>query len=194
VVPSVAGPDSRSLRFRRIMTSLSESLRGAWMHRRVTVLLALLGLAPALHPIASANANINAGTLNCHVGAGWGLVVGSARPVACTFTSFYGPPERYAGTMWKVGLDLGYTQGGALIWTVIASTNPTPGALAGNYVGGTASATVGVGVGANGLIGGSFDSIMLQPLSVETNQGFNVSGGIGWLALGRAETPPSVSR
>jgi hypothetical protein len=92
--------------------------------------------------------------------------------------------------MWKVGLDLGYTQGGALVWTVIASTNPIPGALAGNYVGGTASATVGVGVGANGLIGGSFNSIMLQPLSVETNQGFNVSGGIGWLALGRAEGAP----
>lgn len=35
---------------------------------------------------------------------------------------------------------------------------------AGTYAGGTASATVGVGVGANGLIGGSFSSIALQPL------------------------------
>jgi hypothetical protein len=58
--------------------------------------------------------------------------------------------------MWKLGLDLGYTEGGVLIWTVFApAANLIPGALAGTYAGGTASATVGVGVGANGLIGGS---------------------------------------
>jgi hypothetical protein len=157
-----------------------------------TYLVAAFCLTTAFLPRAHAQSGINGGTLNCNVGAGWGLVLGSARPIACTFTSFYGPPERYAGTIWKVGLDLGYTQGGALVWTVLASSNLTPGALAGNYVGGTASATVGVGVGANGLIGGSFNSIMLQPLSIETNQGFNVSGGIGWMALGRAEAPTAL--
>src|SRR6267378_2587681 len=41
------------------------------------------------------------------------------------------------------------------------------GALAGNYAGATASATVGVGAGANVLIGGSSQQVTLQPVSVE---------------------------
>src|SRR6202171_5626508 len=61
-----------------------------------------------------------------------------------------------------------------------------PGALAGNYVGGTASATVGVGLGANALVGGSNNSIALQPLSIEANRGLNVAGGIAAVTL----TPP----
>jgi hypothetical protein len=58
-----------------------------------------------------------------------------------------------------------------------------PGALAGNYVGGTASATVGVGLGANALVGGSNNSIALQPLSIEANRGLNVAAGIAAMTL-----------
>jgi hypothetical protein len=58
-----------------------------------------------------------------------------------------------------------------------------PGALAGTYAGGTASVTVGLGVGANGLVGGSFNSITLQPLSIETNQGLSVAAGVASLTL-----------
>ena len=124
------------------------------------------------------------GTLTCNVAGGWGLIVGSARPMTCTFSAYGGRSERYAGTIWKLGLDLGYTEGGVLIWTVFApATNLVPGALAGTYAGGTASATVGVGIGANGLIGGSFSSIALQPLSIETNHGFNVSAGVASIIL-----------
>jgi len=43
--------------------------------------------------------------------------------------------------------------------------------------------TVGLGVGANGLVGGSFNSIVLQPISIETNQGLNVAAGIASLTL-----------
>jgi hypothetical protein len=76
--------------------------------------------------------------------------------------------EHYVGNISKFGADIGYTQGGILVWTVIAPTAALgPGALAGNYVGGTASATVGVGLGANALVGGSNNSIALQPLSIE---------------------------
>jgi hypothetical protein len=58
-----------------------------------------------------------------------------------------------------------------------------PGALQGHYGGVTASATVGVGVGANALIGGSHRTITLQPLSIEGNTGVNVAAGIGTLDL-----------
>src|SRR5207248_1726335 len=87
-------------------------------------------------------------------------------------------------TIWKLGLDIGYTQNGVMVWTVFAPAfNLAPGALAGIYAGGTASVTVGLGVGANGLVGGSFNSIVLQPISIETNQGLNVAAGIASLTL-----------
>lgn len=42
---------------------------------------------------------------------------------------------------------------------------------------------VGLGVGANVLVGGSQNNITLQPLSVEGMQGLNVAAGIGILTL-----------
>jgi hypothetical protein len=74
-----------------------------------------------------------------------------------------------------------------MIWTVVAPTAQlSPGSLAGSYAGGTASATVGVGVGANALIGGSNNTIALQPLSIEGSTGLNVAAGIGALTLAPA--------
>ena len=58
-----------------------------------------------------------------------------------------------------------------------------PGALAGSYAGATASATVGVGLGANVLIGGSGNTVALQPLSIEGNTGLNVAAGIAAITL-----------
>ena len=49
--------------------------------------------------------------------------------------------------------------------------------------GATASATIGVGVGANALIGGSSNSVTLQPLSVEGTTGLNVAGGVAAMTL-----------
>jgi len=154
------------------------------MLKTLSLALAAFGVAAACIPAASAQSGINVGTLSCEVAGGWGFVIGSARPLTCTFSRFGAPPERYIGTIYKFGLDLGYTQGGALIWSVIApSVNLAPGTLAGSFAGGTASATIGFGVGANGLIGGFFNSVMLQPLSIETNQGLNVSAGVASMTL-----------
>jgi hypothetical protein len=96
----------------------------------------------------------------------------------------------------KFGVDIGYTSGGVLVWGVFAPTAGVPlGALSGDYVGATASATAIVGVGANALIGGFHRSITLQPLSVEGNTGLNVAAGIGAISLrlagpGRRMRPP----
>ena len=80
------------------------------------------------------------------------------------------------------GVDIGYTQGGVLLWGVFApSANLAPGGLSGNYVGATGSATVGAG--ANVLVGGSNRTISLQPLSIEGNTGLNVAAGIGAISL-----------
>ena len=95
-----------------------------------------------------------------------------------------GRPEHYTGSINKFGVDIGFTQGGVLVWAVLAPTaNLAPGALSGRYVGATGSASVGVGVGANVLVGGSHRTISLQPVSVEGNTGLNVAAGIGDMSL-----------
>jgi hypothetical protein len=57
------------------------------------------------------------------------------------------------------------------------------GALSGHYGGVDASAAVGVGVGANVLVGGFNRSFTLQPVSIEGETGLNVAAGVGELTL-----------
>jgi hypothetical protein len=57
-----------------------------------------------------------------------------------------------------------------------------PGSLAGGYGGVTAGAAVGVGAGANGLVGGA-NSFALQPLSVQGELGLNVIATVTGLEL-----------
>jgi hypothetical protein len=133
---------------------------------------------------AAAQGNVQVGTLTCNVSGGWGFVFGSSKAVRCTFARAGGRPEHYAGSINKFGVDIGYTQGGVLVWGVFApSGGLAPGALSGNYVGATGSATVGVGAGANVLVGGSNRTISLQPVSIEGNTGLNVAAGIGSISL-----------
>ena len=142
-----------------------------------------MGLLASAGP-ALAQGGVQVGTLTCSVAAGWGFVFGSSKDIRCTFARAGGPPEHYAGAINKFGVDIGYTQGGVLVWGVFAPTaNLGPGTLSGNYVGATGSATVGVGAGANVLIGGSNRTISLQPLSIEGNTGLNVAAGIGAMNL-----------
>jgi hypothetical protein len=142
-----------------------------------------IGLAGGGAP-AAAQGNVQVGTLTCNVAAGWGFVFGSSKAVRCTFARAGGRPEHYAGSINKFGVDIGYTQGGVLVWGVFApSGGLAPGALSGNYVGATGSATVGVGAGANVLVGGSNRTISLQPVSIEGNTGLNVAAGIGSISL-----------
>jgi len=94
------------------------------------------------------------------------------------------PPQHYVGAINKFGVDIGYLQGGVIVWTVVAPTaNLAPGSLSGTYAGATGSATVGVGVGANVLVGGSGNSIALQPISIEGTTGLNVAAGIAEMTL-----------
>src|SRR5579885_2782562 len=94
-----------------------------------------------------------AGRLRCNVAGGLGLVITSAKPVSCIFTSVRGHHERYLGVIRRFGLDIGATDSGILAWAVFAPTrDPGPGALAGEYAGVGASATVVAGVGANALV------------------------------------------
>ena len=94
------------------------------------------------------------------------------------------PEDRYIATIRKVGLDLGITQESALAWAVFAPVQRLgPGGLSGDYVGAQGSATLGVGVGGNVLVGGSANSIALQPLSVQGQVGVSIAAGLEALEL-----------
>jgi uncharacterized protein DUF992 len=156
---------------------------------RVGAAAVFLAACAAIAGPGSARANVGvagvtAGWLNCNIGSGWGFGLGSARAVSCVYAPAGGVPQRYVGEMKKFGVDLGYLSGGSMEWAVVAPTaDLAPGSLAGDYLGATGSASVGVGIGANVLFGGFHRSVSLQPLSVEGNQGFDVAGGIGDLTL-----------
>jgi hypothetical protein len=153
----------------------------------------MLGAAIAVTSLAvatTANAaphGVRVGDLTCNVASGWGFVFGSSKDLHCTYRG-NGHREHYTGSISKFGVDIGYTEGGVLVWGVFAPTSDLrKGALSGDYVGASAQATVAIGAGANVLVGGFNKSIDLQPLSVEGSQGLNVAAGIGAISLHEAE-------
>jgi len=155
------------------------------MRSRLGVTLSALGLITGGLALGTpAQADVRVGVMTCEVNSGFGYVLGSSRDVRCTFVPAAGPAEHYAGTIAKFGVDIGYVQNAVIVWTVVAPTVALPpGSLTGSYGGATASATVGVGVGANVLVGGSNTTISLQPVSVEGGTGLNVAGGFAALSL-----------
>lgn len=156
------------------------------MRSRLGVALSALGLVAgglALGTPAQAQ-DVRVGVMTCDVDSGFGYVLGSSHDVHCTLLPAAGLPEHYAGSISKFGVDIGYVQNAVIVWTVVVPTVALPpGSLTGTYGGATASVTVGVGVGANVLVGGSNDTISLQPVSVEGGTGLNVAGGFAALSL-----------
>jgi Protein of unknown function (DUF992) len=131
-----------------------------------------------------AEERMQAGSLACDVSAGIGLILGSQRQVYCTFTPAQpGPVEVYTGSITRIGLDLGATAGGVMIWVVYAPTDRPVGGLAGEYAGASAEASFVAGLGANVLVGGSGSTVALQPVSVQGQAGINLAAGIAGLEL-----------
>ena len=155
------------------------------MHKLLSAVAAVAAVAIALPIPASAQANrTKVGTLSCDISGGIGLIITSKKDLTCMFTpSQPGPREVYVGSITKFGLDLGATAGGEMVWAVYAPTTRKFGALAGNYGGATAEATVGAGLGANVLVGGSDRTVVLQPVSVQGQAGLNVAAGVAELRL-----------
>jgi hypothetical protein len=137
--------------------------------------------------VLAQDARLVAGTLTCRGNGSVGLILGSSQRMSCEFQRVRGGTAvTYTARITRIGLDLGVKGRNTMVWTVLSSTdNPATGALAGRYAGVAANAAVGVGVGANALIGGSSNSIVLQPLSVQVQTGVNVAVGVKGLTLSR---------
>lgn len=153
------------------------------MFRTSTALVALALATTIGVAQAQAQSRTRVGMLTCNVSSGIGLIITSQKNTACTFQPRRGFPEHYLGVIRKYGLDIGATSRGSLAWAVFAHGSPLPGSLAGNYVGATAEATVGAGLGTNILVGGSNQSIALQPISVTGQNGLNLAVGVGNFVL-----------
>lgn len=134
--------------------------------------------------VAHSQSRTQVGVLECRGGPNVGMIVGSVSNLGCVFRSQGRPDDLYTAQITKIELDLGITTETVLSWGVFAPTVQLGmGDLSGNYAGVNASAAVGVGLGANALIGGSANSFALQPLSVQGQTGLSVAGGVQSLEL-----------
>jgi hypothetical protein len=158
------------------------------MKRKTPLTTSLLKLAAwfmAGHAAYAQNATIRVGTLTCQGHGGVGLIIGSKERLSCTYTSADGAVvRRYYGTITRLGLDLGIKGKSVIIWGVLASSSQIPSeALVGKFVGAAADASLGLGAGAQVLVGGTQKSIVLQPLSVKAGTGVNIAIGVAGLTL-----------
>ena len=144
---------------------------------------AALVAAATIPGAALAEERMQAGNLTCDVSAGIGLILGSQRQVYTFTPAQPGPVEVYTGSITRIGLDLGATAGGVMIWVVYAPTDRPVGGLAGEYAGASAEASFVAGLGANVLVGGSGSTVALQPVSVQGQAGINLAAGIAGLEL-----------
>ncbi len=147
----------------------------------------IAGAIAAASP-ASASETLAVGHLDCGVKGGVSFIFSSTRELRCVFRSRLATEgELYEGQIKKFGLDIGMTGNARLTWVVLAPTDlpVDQGALMGQYVGVAADASVGVGGGANVLIGGSNGTVSLQPLSVQGQTGLNAA-----LAVAEVELVP----
>src|SRR5580704_9296302 len=158
----------------------------AVVHARISFLGAVPGsiLAAGASFAQIPAEHVQAGRLTCDISGGIGFIIGSQKALDCSFVpSLPGPPEFYSGVINKLGIDLGGTRGGVMIWAVYAPTSRAAGFLAGTYAGASAEVTVGAGVGANILVGGSFRAIELQPFTVQQQTGINIAAGVAEIEL-----------
>jgi hypothetical protein len=150
------------------------------------VMLAILALAALAGPAPSqAQSWTQVGILNCRLNPSVGFIIAGHQSMECSFAPAGPfPAQPYQGAINTVGLDIGVSAGGVLAWTVFApSTGVAVGALAGEYVGASGDIGLGVGAGANILLGGSGRTFALQPLSVEGSVAVNIALGVSMLKL-----------
>jgi hypothetical protein len=145
---------------------------------------AAVGAALVAIATPAAAANLQVGVLQCDVSKGTSLFVEQKQSMRCVFKRTDGTTERYGGRIKEYGLSLGNPGPAHLVWGVFAPAKGIPaGALAGGYGGVTAGASLGVGMGANVLIGGFKKSFTLQPLSMDGMQGTNLALGVASVSL-----------
>src|SRR5262249_19615553 len=132
---------------------------------------------------ATSTPRLEVGVLSCG-GDTSSIVVASRTDMTCVFRRADGQTFQYVATARRIGLDVGINQRTSMQWGVLAPNYSVDvNDLRGLYGGVSAGASIGYGLGANVLLGGSSDTIALQPLSIEGQSGLGVNAGITGLEL-----------
>jgi Protein of unknown function (DUF992) len=154
-------------------------------HCSTLAALALIVMLAAPADAQSPPSWTQVGMLSCKVDPSIGFIIAGHQSMQCRFTqNAPNPPQAYEGALNMVGLNIGISAGGVFGWAVFAPTVGIPaGALAGEYVGASGDIGLGVGVGANVLIGGSGRTFALQPVSLEGSVAIDVALGVSSLKL-----------
>ena len=144
----------------------------------------LLGILLAGNPAHAQGVSAQQGVLTCRTSPSIGLIVGSTQRIACQFNANSGLSQDYFGRINRIGLDIGITAGGVMVWAVLGTSGAIrPGVLTGRFVGASGEVSLGIGAGANILVGGTAQSVSLQPLSLEGQIGVNLALGVAALTL-----------
>jgi uncharacterized protein DUF992 len=131
-------------------------------------------------------ASVEAGIMTCELTGGTNFVVISEAKYTCVFdvAGDEFADEIYTAEIGKLGIDLSIEQAETIKWAVLAGTARfDPGLIAGEYIGASADAALGLGAGARVQVGGVDDSFMLQPLSVSGREGLGIAIGIEQMTL-----------
>ena len=157
--------------------------------RQVAGFLALLLVAPLAcsHYNLPESRGAEVGVLTCETvpGTSSSVLISSRVELDCRFRSPGGEEEPYAGEAGiSLGLDLAWQRDEVIRFAVLSAVrNHDPGFLAGRFVGASASATLGVGLGVGTLVGGGEDQLTLQPVGLSTGSGLGLSVGLSYLVL-----------
>lgn len=171
----------------RLIAQLSAYFAGAALAAAL-----LAGAATAQDkPIRLAQTNsLELGQLACQVvpGTRRNLILASNSLVDCVFEPTSGPPTYYQGeTGIGIGLDLSFKTDDRFTFLVLTARPSAPDyssyPLAGRYYGAEATVSVGTGVGAKALVGGSGKQFTLAPIGGQITSGGGVSAGAGYLYL-----------
>lgn len=167
------------------LSSAASASKGWKIMRIIRQTLVATALLATLTPVSGFAQSSRVGALQCHLSGGVGMILAENQALDCVFKSDAGgPSSHYIGRLTNVGANIGISGPGTMVWGVIAATNQVgPGALAGDYVGAQGSVAVGAGPGGAVLVGGSNNTISLQPISVSVGTGLNLSAGLGNLNL-----------
>jgi hypothetical protein len=77
--------------------------------------------ALAATAVPASAGGVKVGVLTCQVAPGVGLVLGSSKRVSCDFSPNGFKTEHYSGRITKLGVDVGFTTGGVIVWGVFAA-------------------------------------------------------------------------
>lgn len=130
---------------------------------------------------AQASVRIEAGTLNCTLEDRTNIVIYSDAVYTCTLRAAgdWLTDGVYRGEIKRYGVDLDWKAEEILSWTVLVLVDQKwDGPIEGDYAGVGADVALGLGIGANVLLGGLDNNFGLQPLSLEGQEGFGAAAGV----------------